>query len=201
MNIINHKISKSWQSQKIAAPNQRNPITIPLQAEPDPLTVLRKGKKFPNFGTPGLLYNMSDMGAIDQGALEANRILGTMCNALGIPLGVEMSIAQMIESIQKKVPVASIATVRKIKYPKGLTPQISEMEGNGMRNRVLGNILGDGLPAEEFDVLIQKLRETHIVTEIESSMSQEKTHIRILGQFEGSGPFKEVYEILSLNIP
>ena len=197
---INHKISKSWQRQKTAAPNQRNLITIPLQAEPDPLIVLRKGKKFPNFGTPGLLYNMSDMGAINQGALEANRILGTMCNALGIPLGAEMSIAQMIESIQKKVPVASIATVRKIKYPKGLTPQISEMEGNGMRNRVLGNILGDGLSESEFDSLIQHLRESHTIAEIESSISTEKSHIRILGQTEGQGPFKEVYEILTFNI-
>jgi len=199
---INHKISKSWQSQKAAVPNPspRNPITTPLQKEKDPLTVLRKGKKFPNFETPGLLYNMSDMGAIDQGTLEANRILRTMCNALGIPLGVEMSITQMIESIQKAVPVASIATVRKIQYPKGMTPQISEMEGSGMRNRVLGNILGDGLSTEEFDDLVHKLRETHIVTEIESSMSHEKTHIRILGEVR-EGPFKEVYEILSLNIP
>lgn len=200
MNIINHKILKSWQSQKAAAPNQRNPITIPLQAEPDPLTVLRKGKKFPNFGTPGLLYNMSDMGAIDQGALEANRILGTMCNALGIPSGVEMSIAQMIESIQKKVPVVSIATVRKIKYPRNLTPRISEIEGNRMINRVLANALGNGLSPEEFDDLIHKLKETHIVTGIESSMSHDKTHIRILGEVR-EGPFKEVYEILSLNIP
>lgn len=201
MNIINYKIPKSWQNRKTLSPSPRNPITTLLQREKGPLTALRKDKKFPRFGTPGLLYSMSDMGAIDQGALQANRILGTMCNSLGIPLGVEMSIAQMIESIQKTVPVASIETVRKIKYPKGLTPQISEMEGNGMRNKVLGNIFGDGLSAEEFDALVHKLRETHIVTAIESSMSQEKARIRILGQLEGPGPFKEAYEILSLNIP
>ena len=118
--------------------------------------------------------------------------------SLGLSPGIEIPISQMIHQIQKTVPGAQIATIRKIKYPKGLTPQIAEMEGNGIRNRVLGNILGDGLSESEFDSLIQALRESHRVVEIESVVSVEKSHIRILGQTEG--PFKEIYEILTLNI-
>ncbi len=197
---INHKISKSWQSQKAAAPNQRNPITIPLQAEPDPLTDLRRTKSSIDAETSGLISGMICMSAINLQAIEKERIFRSMCHSLGLSPGIEMSISQMIQEIQLAVPIATIATVRKMKYPNGMTPQIAEIEGNGIRNRVLGNILGDGLSESEFDSLIQHLRESHTIAEIESSISTEKSHIRILGQTEGQGPFKEVYEILTFNI-
>ena len=141
------------------------------------------------------------MSAINLQAIEKERIFRSMCHSLGLSPGIEMSISQMIQEIQLAVPIATIATVRKMKYPNGMTPQIAEIEGNGIRNRVLGNILGDGLSESEFDSLIQHLRESHTIAEIESSISTEKSHIRILGQTEGQGPFKEVYEILTLNIP
>ena len=197
---INHKISKSWQSQKAAAPNQRNPITIPLQAEPDPLTDLRRTKSSIDAETSGLISGMICMSAINLQAIEKERIFRSMCHSLGLSPGIEMSISQMIQEIQLAVPIATIATVRKMKYPNGMTPQIAEIEGNGIRNRVLGNILGDGLSESEFDSLIQHLRESHTIAEIEPSISTEKSHIRILGQTEGQGPFKEVYEILTFNI-
>lgn len=195
---INHKISKSWQNQKTVSPNLRNPIITPLLREPDLSTGPREDSSSENPGTPDLLSAIIGMSAINPEAIEREKIFRSMCHSLGLSPDIEIPIYQMIEQIQKTVPGAQISTIRKIKYPKGLTPQIAEMEGNGIRNRVLGNILGDGLSESEFDSLIQSLRESHKVVEIESVVSVEKSHIRILGQTDG--PFKEIYEILTLNI-
>ena len=195
---INHKISKSWQHQKTVSPSPRNLIITPLLREPDLSTDLRKDSSSENSGTSDLLSSIIGMSAINLEAIEREKIFRSMCHSLGLSPDIEIPISQMIHQIQKTVPGAQIATIRKIKYPKGLTPQIAEMEGNGIRNRVLGNILGDGLTESEFDSLIQALRESHKVVEIESVVSVEKSHIRILGQTDG--PFKEIYEILTLNI-